>query len=360
MKILLKIILIFKKPKIIIITGKGKDIAAQAVFYVLKNHYGAGTISFKLNLRSVFQKSVLIIARDSRDVGGLKWLAKKTKSIIFVVSNIGDISPDRNFFAGERSEVKQIAETIGLLQPKSSLILNFDDETVRELKNKTMVRCLTFGFQENAEVWAADVILTKFPFLGTNFKLNYQGNVVPIWLRNIFGKEQIYAALAAASVGCLMDLNLLEISEGLKSYESVPGRMKMINGIKNSLILDDSASATSFSMAEALDVLAGLPGRKIAVLGDIIGIGKYTVGAHEAMGERAARSADILFTFGSRAKFITKGALENGMAKEKIFEFNTIKDGKIKLQDEIREKDVILVDGSTEMNMKKIIDEIKA
>jgi len=238
------------------------------------------------------------------------------------------------------------------------LILNFDDETVRELKTETIAHPLTFGFQEEADFRASDIKLNS----GTNFKINYKGNIVPIWLEKLFGKEQIYSTLSAVSVGVIFNLNLVEISQALKDYQSLPGKIRLIKGIKNSWILDDSESANVFSMIEAVEILGKVQGfkKKIAVLGDILGIGKYTIEAHEAVGERVTQAADLLFTFGPRARFIAQGAQQKGMALEKIFQFDTIGKGRFRLQDEIKEGDLILVDGSKEMEMGKIVKEIKA
>ena len=99
---------------------------------------------------------------------------------------------------------------------------------------------------------------------------------MPVWLEGIFGKEQIYSALAAVCVGEILDLNLVEISQALKDYNSLPGKMRLIDGINNSRILDDSEGATIFSMIEAVEILGKLQGykRKIAVLGDVVGAGQ--------------------------------------------------------------------------------------
>jgi len=91
-------------------------------------------------------------------------------------------------------------------------------------------------------------------------------------------------------------------------------------------------------------------------LGDVVGIGKYTIEAHEAIGERVAKNADLLFTIGQRARFIAEGAKNKGMAVDKIFQYDTIDDGKLKLKDEIKEGDLILVDGSKEMKMGEVVD----
>jgi len=343
-----KLIFLLKKPKVIIVTGKGRRCAKEAIFQVLKSY-------FKL------EDEILILETDLTDSAStekLKFLIKHSSLPILVVTHLGEIPPEVDFFAAERGKANQIRELAKLMPTFGYLILNFDDETVREIKDETNLKELTFGFGEGANFQATDIKLNT----GTNFKINYKGNIVPVWLERIFGKEQIYSALSAASVGIVLDLNLVEISQGLKNYQSLPGKMRLISGIKNSWILDDSESATVFSMVEAIEILGGVQEfkRKIAVLGDVVGIGKYTIEAHEAIGERVAKNANLLFTFGQRAKFIAQGAIQKGMALEKIFQFDTAEEGKIRLQDEIKEGDLILVDGSKEMEMGKIVEEIKS
>jgi len=340
---LIKIFL--KKPKIIIVAGESQKTTKEAIFQVFKRYFKVG-------------KEVFIFEFNPERLKKFKLFIKNSSLPILVVTNVGNIPPEKYFFAGDKEKVSKIKELVKLIPAQGFLVLNFDDETVRELKTETVAHNLTFGFQERADFRATDINLN----MGTNFKINYRGNIVPIWLENLFGKEQIYSALAAIAVGTLFDLNLIEISQALKSYQSLPGKMRLIKGIKNSWILDDSESATVFSMVEAIEILGKIKNfkRKIAVLGDILGIGKYTIEAHEAIGEKVAKNANLLFTFGPRAKFIAKGAQTNGMALEKIFQFDTINEGKLKLQDEIKEGDLILVDGSKEMEMVKVVKEVKA
>lgn len=348
MNLLSKLIFLWQKPKVTVVTGEGRVCAAEAIFQVLKQYLKVG-------------KKILVFETDLKNSGELerfKFLVKNSSLPILVVTQVGDIPPDKDFFAGEREKTIKIRELAKNLPSFGYLILNFDDETVREIKDETNLKEITFGFQERAEFRASDINLNN----GTNFKLNYKGNVVPIWLEKLFGKEQIYSALAATAVGTILGLNLVEISQALKNYYSLPGKMRLIEGIKKSFILDDSESATVFSMIEAIEILGKIQGfkRRIAVLGDVVGIGKYTIEAHEAIGERVAKNVDLLFTFGQRAKFIAQGAQQKGMAIEKIFQFDKIEEGIIKLKEEIKEEDLILADGSKEMKMGKIIEEIKA
>jgi len=346
-----KLKFILKKPKVIIVIGEGRSCAKEAIFQVLKPYFKIG-------------QELFLFETDLTNYPGgekFKFLVRKSSLPVLVVTHVGDIPFDKDFFDGDKKKTVQIRELAKILPVYGYLILNFDDETVREIKDSNPPTApshiITFGFQEGGDFRATDVKLNH----GTNFKINYKGNIVPVWLEGLFGKEQTYSALSAAAVGMVFGLNLVEISQALKNYYSLPGKMRLIGGIKNSQILDDSESATVFSMTEALEILGKLEGfkRKIAVLGDIIEIGKYTIEAHEAIGERVSKSADLLFTFGPRAKFIAQGTRQRGMALERIFQFDTIEGGKSKLREEIKEGDLILVDGSKEMTMAKIVQEIQ-
>ena len=329
----------------VLVVGNGKSTAREAIYRVLNRHFKLG--------------KEIVVCQD--DAENLDFFLKKSRLPILVVTHIGEYHPEKEFFAGEIEQspgIRKLAETLPAF---ACLILNFDDETVRDIKNQSRAHPLTFGFGMRSDVRVTDIVLTQFPALGTNFKINYDGNIVPIWLENLFGKENIYAALAAAAVGKILGLNLVEISEALKNYKGLVGRMRLIEGIKKSWVLDDSENASSLSMLESLEVLKGIEGvgRKIAVLGDILDIGKYALEAHEAIGEKVKGSADLLFTVGERAKFFSQGAKMKGMAEDKIFQFDDAVSAAKALQEEIKEGDLILVDGSKEMNMTEIVKELE-
>ena len=358
-----KISSFLKIPYSIIVVGKNKACSSEAIFSVLSQYFKTR------KLKSISRFDLLrsdIIILEAQNIERAEMLIKRSKIPILVVTALGDIPPEVDFFASELDQAKPIIRLAQKIPSFGFLVLNFDDETVRDIKNKSSANVFTFGFQEGADFRATDLKLNG----GTNFKINYKGNVVPVWLERIFGKEQIYSALASASVGEILKLNLVKVSEGLKEYRSLPGKMRLIEGQKNSWILDDSESATAFSMIEALLILKKIDlekispsfltsKRKIAVLGDVIGIGKYTIEAHETIGEKVSECADLLFTIGPRAKFIARGALEKGMPQEKIFQFDTIQEAIQSLREEISQGDLILVDGSREMQMQKIVNALK-
>ena len=106
------------------------------------------------------------------------------------------------------------SQTISKTLPERGfMVLNFDDEEIKGLKKETAAHLLTFGFQSGAEVLASDMKENGH----INFKINYKGNIVPIWLKEPYNKEQIYSVLGAVSIGTILNLNLVEISQALAS-----------------------------------------------------------------------------------------------------------------------------------------------
>ena len=359
---LIKTILLFGKQKAIIVTGNYAEDAAQAIFCVLKSlKFRISKLTFSPSLKTtlnIAKSKILIIPAEAEEIKKVVKIFPLEQIKIVVVTPLGDIPPEDIVFAGEKIKRDKILQFLKKLSPQKFLVLNYDDETAREIDEFVNIKDITFGFDKGADLRASDITLDKE---GTNFKLNFEGKVIPVWLNCLFGKKHIYAALAVFGVARNLDVNFLEVVKVLKNYQPSAGKGKIIKGIKNTLILDDSESASVYSMIEALLALKeiGKSSRKIAVLGDVIGIGKYSPEAHEVIGEYAAKCTDLLFTVGPRTKFIAQGARKKGLLEENIFSFDTTHQARLKVQEIIQEGDIILVDGSKEMNMQEIVEEIK-
>src|SRR3989344_3710185 len=99
--------------------------------------------------------------------------------------------------------------------------------------------------------------------------------------------------------------------------------------------------------------------RKIAVLGDMLEIGKYATEAHEHIGEFIPNRFDILVTVGARAKFIAESAQQSGMAKKNIYSFDTSEEAAKPVQDLLKKGDLVLVKASRGIGLDKVVEEIK-
>ncbi|PJE69193.1 hypothetical protein COU96_01060, partial [Candidatus Shapirobacteria bacterium CG10_big_fil_rev_8_21_14_0_10_38_14] len=150
-----KLIFLLKRPKIVIVAGGAKETAKEAISQVLKTHFKVG-------------KEILIYESDLKNTEDLKFFIKHSRLPILVVTHVGEYHPDKEFFAGDLSQITETVKLAETLPSHACLILNFDDETVREIKNKSKAHPLTFGFGIRADIKASDLVLTKE---GTNFKI---------------------------------------------------------------------------------------------------------------------------------------------------------------------------------------------
>ena len=100
--------------------------------------------------------------------------------------------------------------------------------------------------------------------------------------------------------------------------------------------------------------------RRIAVLGDMLELGRYSVREHERAGELAAKSADVLLTIGVRARKIAEGALEHRLSEKHILQYDRVDRCGKELQNLLEPGDVILVKASQGIRAERIVEEIMA
>jgi UDP-N-acetylmuramoyl-tripeptide--D-alanyl-D-alanine ligase len=305
---------------------------------------------------------VLILEYGVDRPGDMKKLLKIARPDVSIITAIGEIPVHIEFFQGQEELAREKGRLIECLLSAQFAILNADDETVMRLKNRTRASILTYGFSKEANIRITrfeNTVENNTP-IGISFKLEYLKSFVPVRVKSAFGKSQAMATAAASSVGILFGMNLVEISEAVLNYTPAPSRMNLIKGMKDTLIIDDSYNASPLSMFSALETLENLPAkRKVAVLGDMFEIGKYTIEAHENVGTMAGKFLDLLVTVGERAKFIAESARIAGMKKNNIFSFDTASDAKTFVQNLIKTGDLILIKGSHSMNLIEVVEEIK-
>lgn len=215
MNFLTKLIFSLKKPVLIIVTGRGRELTAEAIFRVLGTRFSIKKVQAP-SFKNILTNRILVLTQLPQKFPD--FFIKRAEKIILVGTHIGEIPPDVCWFAGRKEDAVDITMLAKKIPARSFLILNFDDETVKKIGEESDIPFLTFGFQKNADLWASDLNIDK---LSTNFKINYEGNIVPVWLENLFGKANAYAALAAAACGIKLGLNLVQISQALKNFKGI-------------------------------------------------------------------------------------------------------------------------------------------
>lgn len=174
-----KLLFFIKRPCVVLVIGKGRSFAVEIISKILRD------------------KNVLIFGPEISD-----FFLRKSKLPILVITD----SDDKK----EISNTKRLAR---IVPARGFLVLNFDRDEIRDIRNVCTAQCLTFGFYKKADLQISDLNTTPD---GTNFKINYQGNIVPFWFKESLEKKHIYSILSAIAVGVIKGINLVEISESLK------------------------------------------------------------------------------------------------------------------------------------------------
>ena len=306
---------------------------------------------------------LLILEYAAAKPGDIRYLLSIARPNVSVVTAIGDVPVHVEFYADPEEVAREKGRLIEFLPAAGFAVLNSDDESVFDLKDRTRAHIMTFGFGRGANLRITNYEIREFEEkpIGISFKLEYGGSVIPVKIDNVFGKAQAYAAAAGAAVGMAFGLNLVKISDQLRNYRPPRGRMNLIAGQKNTSILDDSYNASPLSMKAALDTLKDISAkRKIAVLGDMTEIGKFTVEAHEEIGKLIAEFVDVLVTVGLKGKIIADSAKKAGLNKKSIYEFQNVDEAKKPVEALIRKGDLILVKASHSMRLNEVVEEIQA
>jgi UDP-N-acetylmuramoyl-tripeptide--D-alanyl-D-alanine ligase len=145
-----------------------------------------------------------------------------------------------------------------------------------------------------------------------------------------------------------------EISRGLRS-EHTQLRLVAVKAASGATILDDTYNASPKSMLADLNLLEEMKGRRIAVLGDMLELGRYEHQGHRKVGIRAAEVADHLITVGKLGEIIAQAAAESGLRADHIHSFQTCDEASLFLKEYLTAEDIVLVKGSRGMRMDKIV-----
>ena len=391
LKILTKAALRIQRPKIITITGSvGKTSTKEAVFAVLEKKFNvrrslknfnneigvpltvvgcdspgksvAGWVEvfFKFVGLSLWRlkryPDVLVLEIGSDKPGDLKYLMDMIPRRLLKAAVLTAVSASHLEFFGDIDGVfKEKTAPFGYLRDNAFAILNKDNCDFEKVRQKLQKKFITYAIKQPAEVTAADLKATKE---GITFVIKYHGNSSEFLLADAVSPHQVYALLAGVSVGISLGMSFADIISGLKNYSILPGRMRKIKGINNSLIIDDTYNSSPIAAVMALQALSKLPlgKRRIAVLGDMLEMGEQSEKLHRHIGEIAAKSnIDYLFAFGPESKFTAEAAIKSGMHKSTVHHFS----GQLKLTEYLEKMlkpdDVILIKASQGMRLEKVV-----
>lgn len=314
-------------------------------------------IFFRVYKKALFSKyypDVLIVEMGADKPGDIKYLSKvfrPDKGIVLSVLNTHLAE-----FKTIEAVAREKSELVRAVKPEGRVFLNADDQNVRKMAMLARCKVVLFGTQKEPGYVATDI---KSDINGLRFTLQVGERKYHL-AAPVYGKHMIYPLLAAIAVARSKHISMEKIREKIKKLKPFKGRMNVIEGINESVIIDDSYNANPDSMLRALEFLDENKARKIALLGTMNELGDQEEEAHRTVGEAAAKIADKLITVGEPAKkYLSEAAKKAGLKEVKSF--TTAKEAGEYLKNEIKKGDVILVKGSqNNVRTEKAIELIMA
>lgn len=349
LKFLANRVLCSRKPQIIAITGSvGKSTAKEAIYQVLKDEFKdqiwknegnlneeigvplsilgfkhsirwflwpivlltafKRTLFYSLNL-SLYPK-ILILELSASKPGDIDYLVSFIKPHIGIVTAVGLAHIE--FFKNLDNIIKEKRKIIEILDNTGFALLNIDDKNIKEMSKYTHAKVVYFH--------------------GNNFDS----------AKNI-----------AREIGLIYRIEIKKIQKSLENFIPLKGRMNIIRGIKNTIILDDTYNANPLSMERALEKLKVLAKetkskREIAVLGSMLELGELSKTAHQEIQKQAREITNLLITVGN-----------NYIKEISDFHFDNSSEAASFILSKIEKGDIILVKGSRGMKMEKVVEKLR-
>ncbi|CAG0935098.1 UDP-N-acetylmuramoyl-tripeptide--D-alanyl-D-alanine ligase [Thermoflexales bacterium] len=349
----------WKDLRVIGITGSvGKSSTKELIAAVLERDFvvlkSEGNLNNEIGLPLTLlqldeqQRAVLEMGMYAR--GEITRLTELARPSVGVITNVGPVHLERLGTIEAIAEAK--AELVQALPSEGVAILNYDDPRVRAMREQTRAQVLTYGLDPQADLWADEIASEGLE--GIHFTLHYRDEEFHVQVP-LLGRHSVHTSLRAAAVGLAEGMTWDHILEGLQDRRAQL-RLVAAPGPNGSTILDDSYNASPASVIAALNLLADLTGRKIAVLGDMLELGEYEDEGHRMVGLRAIDVTDVLVTVGALGQTIAQEALNNGMAPDHVKACATNDEATAYLEAIVQPGDMVLIKGSRSLHMEEIVN----
>ncbi len=346
--------------KVVGVTGSvGKSTTKEMIAAVLQSKYKVSRTPANHNNDIGMPMAILAMPEDTqvavvemgmnhfREIAYLSGIAKPDLAVII---NIGTM------------HIEHLGSMEGILQAKleilegmpneGKLIVNGDDSLLWNLHKQRTLRPVYFGVH-NAECSILGSEIQENPE-SISFWVSSEGENFSVELP-LVGQHYIPDALAAVSIGLELEVEPEQIAKSLAQFQNMAGRQEIFKTGEYTII-KDCYNAGPESMAAALAVLGSKPGRKIAVLGDMLELGVSASAEHYRVGRLAAEKADLVFAFGPNSPRVIHGAITGGLDEGKVMAFEDRDKLAQALQQIAKPGDVLLFKGSRGMQMELILE----
>ncbi len=375
--VLARLVIAKYKPKVLMVTGSvGKTSTKDAISVALSynNEFGVPITIFRVDKPVLTPLGYLLILKNALGLillpnhypnllvlevgadrpGDMAKILRIAHPDIVVVTRLPEVPVHVEAYATPAAVREEEFAPATALPAGAPLIVSADDPYALELARGVPARLVTFG-----EAEGADVLISNLGFceeggvvVGMCARVKTEtGEEGKLLVKGSVGYQQILPAAAAVAAALALHVSLPDTLKALEAYDPPAGRGRIFRGKKGSVLIDDTYNASPAAVEEALKTLNEFPGakRRIAVLGDMLELGRYSVAQHERIGEYARTNADLVVSVGIRAR---------SMAAD--HSFNDAAGAASMLEHLIEEGDVLLIKGSQGVRMESIVEHLLA
>jgi UDP-N-acetylmuramoyl-tripeptide--D-alanyl-D-alanine ligase len=305
---------------------------------------------------------LLVLEVGADHPGDLAKILKIAKPDAVIVTLLPSVPVHVEAYATPAAVREEEFEPAHALASGAPLIYCADDIFASVYAKSIDAQLCTFGVSreatvriEDASVWVEEEnVLPK----GMRAKLVIMDREYDLTVPGVLGRSQLYAPAAAIATAITLGMTPEEALKGLTDYLPPYGRGRLFKGKKETMLIDDTYNSSPAAVEEILRSLelvqsassSNTMHRRIAVLGDMLELGRYSVAEHERIGH-----INVLITVGKRARAIADAARVDGMSDDSIYQFDTAIEAVVTLENLLQEGDVVLVKGSQGMRMERIV-----
>lgn len=334
------------------ITGSvGKTSTKDMIASVLETKYKVlktegnnnNNIGLPFTILRLKDEEIMVIEMGMNNMKEISFLTDIARPTVAVITNIGTAHIGN---LGSRENILKAKLEIveGLTGP---LIINNDNDMLHDHIDyiKSLTDIITVGIDNDSDYMAKDINddLREFNINGDKIKCN------------IGSTAFIYNSLVAYAIGKVCKVDSDDIKKGIDNFKLTKNRLEF-KKIKNNIVLiDDTYNASLDSIKSSLELLTNSEGkRKIAVIGDVLELGKFSKDIHREIGsELLKHELDYIVTIGNEVLYTDEVLFENNFTKVKHF----LKEDETYdfIGDLLKEDDIVLFKGSHGMKLNNIV-----
>lgn len=276
-----------------------------------------------------------------------------------VVTRLPDIPVHVESYTSPESVREEEFSPAYSLAASAPLIVPADDPHTLLMARRTPARVISYGIANTASVRISDVDFYENEGVvgGMHSHICIDDDCTDVVVKGSVGKTQTLPVAAAIALAKSFSISFKDACASLDAYEPPPGRGRLLAGKNESIIIDDSYNASPAAVEEALLTLQAFPHakRRIAVLGDMLELGRYSVQEHRRIGTLACTTTDLVVMVGVRAR-----AYATESADCELLSFENSRVAALALTNIVREGDVVLVKGSQSIRTERIVEALLA